>query len=273
MLSFYHELDSTHPYTLHSHTQFCDGRFTMAEFAEAAAKAGFSHYGFSPHAPITVESGCNMRREDVGAYLTEADRLKELYDGRVKIYTSMEIDYLGDDWGPAHEYFRALPLDYRIGSVHFVPTQEGVPVDVDGSPERFAARLRECFHNDLRYVVEKFFEQTINMVERGGFDIIGHFDKIALNASHVEKGIDRTEWYEALVSDLINRIEAKGTTVEINTKHYAKYGLFFPDVRFWKELENRRIPIVVNSDAHYTDLINSSRQEALALLQEVRHRN
>lgn len=270
MLTFYHELDLKQPYTLHSHTQFCDGRYRMEEFAKAAAEAGFSHYGFSPHSPVTVESGCNMRREDMGKYLAEADRLKELYDGRMKIFTSMEIDYLGDDWGPAHEYFRQLPLDYRIGSVHFVPTQEGVPVDVDGSPERFAARVKECFHGDLRYVVEKFFEQSIKMVESEGFDIIGHFDKIALNASFVESGIDRTGWYEALVRDLIGGIEKKGITVEINTKHYAKYGRFFPDTRFWKELEERRIPIVVNSDAHYTALINSSRPEACAILEEIR---
>ena len=35
----------------------------------------------------------------------------------------MEIDYLNDDWGPANDYFQSLPLDYRIGSVHFIPTR------------------------------------------------------------------------------------------------------------------------------------------------------
>ena len=69
----------------------------------------------------------------------------------------MEIDYLNDDWGPANDYFQSLPLDYRIGSVHFIPTRGGDFVDIDGSPDRFVVNLRERFGGDLRYVVETFF--------------------------------------------------------------------------------------------------------------------
>lgn len=55
----------------------------------------------------------------------------------------MEIDYLNDDWGPANDYFQSLPLDYRIGSVHFIPTRGGDFVDIDGSPDRFVVNLRD----------------------------------------------------------------------------------------------------------------------------------
>lgn len=270
MLNFYHELSPAKPYNLHGHTQFCDGRNTMQEFAEAAAGAGFTHYGFSPHSPICVPSPCNMPEESVTDYLDEVDRLKERYHDKIRIFASMEIDYISPEWGPATDYFQRIPLDYRIGSVHFIPTQDGTPVDIDGSPERFAARLDECFRGDLRYVVEKFFEQSIMMVEKGGFDIIGHLDKIALNASHVDPEITANGWYKSLLDELVDKTVDRRITVEINTKHFAKYGFFFPTPSVWPELKRREAQIVINSDAHFTDLINASRTEAIDMLAAAR---
>ena len=47
-----HEIvNSTRNYNLHSHTQFCDGRFTMEEMVKAAIDCGMEHYGFTPHSP------------------------------------------------------------------------------------------------------------------------------------------------------------------------------------------------------------------------------
>ena len=115
------ELGSSRNYTFHSHTQFCDGHATMENFVEAAIRNGFSHYGFSPHSPVPIESPCNMSMESVPAYLAEFERLRNLYGDRIRLYASMEIDWLGPQWGPSNDYFQALPLDYRIGSVHFIP--------------------------------------------------------------------------------------------------------------------------------------------------------
>ncbi len=270
MLQFSDELTTTKPYNLHGHTQYCDGRNTMEEFVNEAITLGFTHYGFSPHSPIPIESSCNILKDRVVEYLNEFKRLREGYGAKLKLYASMEIDYLGDEWGPSHPYFAGLPLDYRIGSVHFVPTQDGTPVDVDGSPERFAQRLEDCFDGDLRYVIDKFYEQTTAMVDKGGFDIVGHFDKIGLNASFVKPGVDREDWYEELVSELIEHIAAAGVTVEINTKHFEKYGRFFPDEHLWGQLLDHNIPIVINSDAHYTELINASRDIATERLEALK---
>ena len=94
-------------YNFHSHTQFCDGRATMAEFAEAVSKAGFRHWGFSPHSPVPIDSPCNMAEYDVPIYLAEVCRLNSLYESSdIEFYTSMEIDYLGEHWGPISSSFR-----------------------------------------------------------------------------------------------------------------------------------------------------------------------
>lgn len=255
-------------YNFHSHTQFCDGRATMAEFATAAEAAGFEHYGFSPHSPVPIASPCNMRTDQVEEYLAEVERQRREHPG-VHFYASMEIDYLGPEWGPANPYFQALPLDYRIGSVHFVPAKDGSgPVDIDGSPERFAANMATHFGNDLRYVTEAYFSQEIAMLAAGGFDLLAHCDKVAQNGITVDPDIESRPWYRAGVDALIDAIVKAGVTVEINTKHYASMGRLFPAPDIIDRLRRAQVPMVVNSDAHYTHLIDANRHIGLGKLSD-----
>ncbi len=268
MIDFAKIAASTTAYNFHSHTQFCDGRATMAEFAEAALAAGMEHYGFTPHSPIPVESPCNMSEEAVSDYLAEVARLRALYDGKIHFYAGMEIDYLGKEWGPSHPYFAGLPLDYRIGSVHFIPSASG-PVDVDGRFPSFQKKMHEFFSDDIEAVVRSFYRATSEMIDAGGFDIIGHFDKIGHNASHFRPGIEDEAWYRRLVDDTVDHIIASGLIVEINTKALAEHHRFFPAPRHWKRLHDAGTLLLVNSDTHYPDLIQAGRPEALAILKDL----
>lgn len=263
------EIGGSRLYTLHSHTEFCDGRAQMEAFAMAAAAKGFTHYGFSPHSPVPIESPCNMIRAHVADYYREFDRICDLYGSRLKFYRSMEIDYLGDSWGPANEYFDSLGLDYKIGSVHFIPSQDGVLVDIDGRFDSFRRKMKDFFHDDIRYVVETFYVQSCKMVEAGGFDIIGHLDKIGHNASHYSEGIEEEQWYRAMLDDLIDRVIENNLIVEINTKSLAEHKRFFPAVENWRRLIAARTRIVVNSDAHVPALINAGRPEAYGILDQI----
>lgn len=256
-------------YTFHSHTQFCDGRAPMSEFARAAAEAGFRHYGFSPHSPVPISSPCNMKRESVDEYLEEVSRANDTYGDRVRFYAGMEIDYLGAQWGPANEYFDNIPLDFRIGSVHFIADREGYLVDIDGSFESFKRKMAEHFNGDIRYVVETFYCSSAAMIEAGGFDILGHFDKVAQNASYWQPGIEDEHWYISLVDDLIRHICDRKPIVEINTKAHETHGRIFPSERYLPRLVEARVPMIVNSDAHVPALIDASREYAFRLLDDL----
>lgn len=266
MVDFKAIINNTDKYNFHSHTQFCDGKATMVDFARAAIEAGFIHYGFSPHSPLPLESPCNMSKDCVALYFDEFYRLKSLYADKISLYLAMEIDYLDSDWGPNNPYFKRLPLDYRIGSVHFIKSQRGEYVDIDGRYENFKKKMSEYFDNDINYVVNRFFDSSLAMVAEGGFDIIGHFDKIGHNASHFQHGIEDESWYKKRVNELIDAIIESGITVEINTKAFAEHHRFFPSQQYWKRLKDAGVTLLVNSDAHHTNLINASRDYVLNTL-------
>lgn len=251
---------------LHSHTEFCDGRSTMSEMAESAFAKGFTTWGISPHSPVCCPSGANMKAEDVDEYIKESNRLKKLYEGKMRILTGMEVDYISGDFGPHIEYFRNLPLDYRIGSVHFVLTRDGRPVDVDGQAERFLKYLEKDFHGDLRYVVETYFNEELEMLEKGGFDIIGHLDKIGDNGSHALENLEEQSWYEELVEKVIASAVEKDVIIEINTKKFDTQHRFFPNERWWPLLKKYKARLILSTDAHYPDKVATGHDAALERL-------
>lgn len=251
-------------YNFHSHTQYCDGHAPMREFVMAAVEQGFSDYGFSPHSTLPIDSPCNIKEENVGKYIAEFRHLKQEFSGKINLYMSMEIDYLDSHWGPSNPYFDNLGLDYRIGSVHFVPL-DGSFVDTDGHFDNFKVKMEKYFENDIRYVVETFYRQTLQMIESGGLDIIGHFDKIGQNANYFQPGIEEEAWYDKLVLKVIDAIKESGIYAEINTKSLAEHHRFFPNARYMRLVKKAGIPVLFNSDAHYPTLINAGRMEAMEL--------
>lgn len=275
-------ISSTRDYNFHSHTQFCDGREPMERMAQAAFECGMKHYGFTPHSPIPLPSSCNMSALCVDEYVAEFRRLRDLYAGRMNLYLSMEIDCLGDRWGASNPYFDTIPLDYRLSSVHFVASPEGKEIDVDGRPENFAGKMEQYFDRNIRYVVDKFYERTINMIERGGFELLGHFDKIGFNASSYSPGIEAEPWYRRHIDDVIDAVRATDIVVEINTKAYeaavgstpaqvASYSpRLFPSPDVIRRLVSAGVPLAVNSDAHYPSRINTGREAAFAIIDSVR---
>lgn len=252
----------------HSHCSFCDGHAPIASFVEEAIRQGFVSYGISSHAPLPFPTRWTMNHEQMPDYLAEITRLKSLYSDQIELYAGLEIDYLNETSNPASPYFQELPLDYRIGSVHMLQASSGEYVDIDTRPEQFAENLHTYFDNNLRQLTTAYFEKQIRMVQGGGFDFVGHADKMLDNARYCQADITEQGWCKDLIRTYFEQIAAQAIPVEINTKKYLRAGIFFPDRRYFSLLKELHIPVLVNSDAHFPATISSGRPEALQALQE-----
>ena len=251
----------------HSHCSFCDGRAPLEEFVKEAISQGFYSYGVSSHAPLPFPTQWTMEWEQMEAYLDEFKNLRSKYADEIELYVGLEIDYLNEESNPSVASFTELPLDYRIGSVHLLYDAAGEVVDIDCSPAVFKERVDRHFNGDVLRVVRMYFDRLFRMVELGGFDILGHADKMHYNASCYHPGLLDEPWYEALMKDYFSLVASRGYLVEINTKAYDSLGTFYPNSRYWELMKEYQIKILVNSDAHYPERINAGRMEALRLLQ------
>lgn len=251
----------------HSHCSFCDGRAPFEEFVKEAIRQGFYSYGVSSHAPLPFPTQWTMEWGQMEAYLDEFKNLRSKYADEIELYVGLEIDYLNEESNPSVARFTELPLDYRIGSVHLLYDAAGEVVDIDCSPAVFKERVDRHFNGDVLRVVRMYFDRLFRMVELGGFDILGHADKMHYNASCYHPGLLDEPWYEALMKDYFSLVASRGYLVEINTKAYDSLGTFYPNSRYWELMKEYQIKVLVNSDAHYPERINAGRMEALRLLQ------
>ena len=250
----------------HSHCLYCDGRANMEDFIRFAISEGFSSYGISSHAPLPFSTAWTMEWDRMDDYLSEFARLKEKYADKIELAIGLEIDYLNEESHPAIPRFQELPLDYRIGSVHMLYSPQGKVVDIDTPADIFRQLIDAHFEGDLDYVVHLYYKNLLRMVELGGFDILGHADKMHYNASCYRPGLLDEPWYDALVRDYFAEIARHGYIVEINTKSYHDLGTFYPNERYFPLLHSLGIRVQVNSDSHYPERINSGRPEALRAL-------
>lgn len=257
----------------HSHCTFCDGRSTPEDFVKFAISHGFRAYGFSSHSPLPFETFWNMSKDDMPEYLEEINRLKEKYAGQLEIYTSLEIDYLDETYNPSIAYFQELPLDYRIGSIHFLPLSEHLSEDnmvcIDGAFADYKDSVDRYFEGKISKLVTRYFDSTLKMIEAGGIDIVGHMDKIYMNGHKCEGFSFDADWYQKPFKAVLDLIAQKGLMVEVNTKNLIKKQQIFPRKEYLGLLKDMSIPVMVNSDCHYPDLVNDGRSEVFEILKDI----
>ena len=250
----------------HSHSLYCDGHASLEEFIQKAIELGFTSYGVSSHAPLPFSTSWNMDSTKLAGYIQECKFIQDKYAHEIEFYLGLEIDYLDEAYHPAIDFFTSLELDYSIGSVHLLKIDSGHYVDIDTGAELFRENVMKYFHRDYEEVVIRYFDAMKQLILKGGFDFLGHCDKISKNASVCAKGICESSFYTTIVKDYFEFIAQHQCMVEVNTKAYDQTGMFFPNIEHFAYLRELDIPVVVNSDSHRLEKINSGRKEALKAL-------
>lgn len=157
---------------LHVHTVFSDGKNTPEEMVLTAIEKGFSYIGFSDHAPMTFDDGCAMKADKLPEYAAEINRLKEKYKDQITIYLGLEMDSLSP--------LPSIPLDYRIGSVHYLEMADGHHVPIDWKIDMLKHGVDTYFGGDIYALIEAYYERVGQIVQLTGADIIGHFDLVTI---------------------------------------------------------------------------------------------
>lgn len=253
----------------HCHTQYCDGANTSEEMVLAAIKSGFPALGFSSHAPVPFETVWTMPQAKADAYIAEIKQLQAKYASQIQIYRGLEVDYIKDEINALSDHIKAFDSDYLVGSIHFMSQLviDGERWTIDGSSEEFKTGLDQIYGGNIKTLVRDFVEQSAAMMELGGFEVLGHVDKIF---QHGQEYFSLDEqWYQNEMISLLELAKAKDYIVEINTKHHHVFDFFFPNKLFFGELKRLNIPVQVNSDCHQHNMMTAAYSEAYQALKAV----
>ncbi len=240
----------------HCHTPYCDGQSEMEALVLEAIRNKDAAIGFSAHGPVPFASEWNISKQDLVKYYEVLKALKEKYHGQIAIFTGIEADFIEGQLDARSDTLLPAHLDYKISSLHYVGTLDnGTPWAVDTPWDEWETGLQQIYQNNVDTLVKDFARQSIQMMELGGFDIVGHLDKIFQNGHQY---FDHTHApFRSAVKDMLHAAKENDLIVEINTKSFESLGFFYPHQSFFSILKQLSIPVTINTDAHSTDRLHS----------------
>ncbi|MFP4618272.1 MAG: histidinol-phosphatase HisJ [Spirochaetaceae bacterium] len=249
----------------HTHSSFCDGKGQLEDYVKYAISRGFHALGFSGHAPLPFPNDWTMNEENLSTYIREVLDLKERYRDSLEIYLGLETDYLDKKHNPAHPKYKALGLDYQIGSVHHLYSPERTEfLQVDYTKEELELLLKDTFDKDIKALVSTYYRMVREMVQTGGFEILGHLDLVKKqNRGNVY--FDETEkWYKREIEKTLETVAETDVILEINTGAMARGYTAEPYPSPWiiDRAAELKIPVTINSDAHRPEWLDYGFEEA-----------
>ncbi|WP_326909444.1 histidinol-phosphatase [Sedimentibacter sp. MB31-C6] len=242
-----------HLTNLHTHTNYCDGKYCAEDMVIAAINSNMQSIGISSHGPTQFVSNWNIQKYNVEKYITEIELLKEKYKDTIEIFVGMELDYIPGIGFEETSIELMDRLDYYIGSVHYLDTfKNGVMWTVDYNIEELILGIKESFNENTKLAVETYYNHISEMVVKYEPPIIGHLDLFKKNNKNNILFDEKSDWYIQIIEKCLNIIKKTSSIIEVNTggiaRGYTKEQ--YPSTFILKMIKEKGIPIIINSDAH-----------------------
>jgi histidinol-phosphatase (PHP family) len=221
-------------YDSHMHTPLCKHAWgEPEEYAQQAIKAGLKGIIFTCHAPMPngFWPSVRMSEAEFDTYVALVQRCAEAYKGKLHVCLGIE-----SEWFPGYEdYVRELhqrvEFDYVLGAVHW-------------QAKEYLAKFESGTIENFRRI---YFDHLAKSAETGLYDCLAHPDLV--------KNYHPDSWCFAIIKNTVatclDRIAATGVAMELNSSGLNKsYSEMNPGNEMLRMMAERKIPIVVGSDAH-----------------------
>jgi len=259
-------MKSIQNFNYHTHTERCghaEKEYNDEEYVKEAFEIGIKFLAFTDHIPFmnTKDSKTNVRMtyEEIDEYLQSIMKLKDKYQGDIKIETGFEFEYLPNEI----EYIIKIKsmVDKMVLGQHFV-------LDSQGKIKYFSSKQDLTDREMIQYVclINKALEARIP-------DIVAHPDlflKYRKTFGKKEEFITRQlctifQKYKVPVEINLNEIyreyvKAKNQIPDATEQEQielAKKKIKYPNEQFWKILSEYNIKVLFGIDAHLKGQISN----------------
>jgi len=260
--------------SLHTHTNFCDGKDDVETMCRAAYEQKMDSIGFSAHAPIEKQIGCksdwNLKEDRVGEYVKEVLAAKERWQGKLKVFLGYEVDYIKGRRSPLDNDITELNLDYIIGSVHYLFPEDYTAkpsnvrfFTVDGPKEEFEEGIDRGFNGNAKALMHSYYDAQLEMIKMGGFDILGHPDLLKKNCNGKNYWAEEEELMRQ--KEIAIAVSKTNIIIEVNTGGINRNKIqdLYPSLSFLRIISELNIPVIITADAHKAEHISGNYNIAL----------
>lgn len=232
---------------------------TLADVVRSAARRGLSAVGLSDHAPLLFLPGDHplpgtaMPRSAFEGYAQEMLDLRATTTD-IRVMAGLEADHVPGSQDAYRELISRFPLDYVLGSVHWI---DGWSLFSEALPEGWT---RE-------HAWSRALALTREAAQSGLFDVLAHLDVLGT------KGHLPGQWHTSELDETLDAIADAGVAIELNTSGWRKpVNECFPRPGIVALAARRGIPICLGSDAHRPQDVGAGFERAAGVLWEAGYR-
>jgi len=227
----------------------------LGEFLDAAGRAGVTELGVVEHFYLFEESRSILANDYIAG--KGPRRLADFLDliGHAKasglpVKIGLEVDYVPHKEQELAAALAGLPLDFVIGSVHWLG-EWGFDLDAASWEGR-----------SVEAVYRRYYETLAGAAESGLFDVIGHPGNIGYFGHRPP-----TPVLEEVEGRFLDRARRLGVCLEVNTGGLLRpCGELFPRTPFLGRIVEAGLPVIISSDAHRPEEVGHAFPAAHALL-------
>ena len=246
---------------LHSHTTYCDGVNGAEEMIQAAISKGFDVFGFSGHSYLDFDDSWCMSEENTKLYKEEIKTLRDKYESQITVLCGVEQDYLSNT--PTDDY------DYVIGSVHVIHKGDKY-ISVDYTADHLIEHIDSCYNGDALSFAEDYFSLIGDVHNKTKCHIVGHFDLLTKFNEKAQIFDISHPRYKVAEDAALSKLLSQKVIFEVNTGAISRgYRTEpYPSRETLCKINAAGGKVIISSDTHSTDTVDSGYYEALSLIKE-----
>ena len=242
--------------TFHNHTTFCDGKNTPREMIDFALEKGCRAIGFTAHGLTSFDLRYCMK--DESGYVSEINRLKKEYQGKIEIYLGIEED--------AFAPVDRSVYDYVIGSSHYFKMGDNY-LPIDSSPAYFD-RCLQAFNNNVLAMAEQYYSDFTKYILDRKPDIIGHFDIITKYDETARRFLDNAEYNKIAEKYLGIVLDKTDCIFELNAgamlRGYRKTP--YPYENLLSKIAKAKRDVIISLDCHNKEFLEYDFSDIYSML-------
>lgn len=225
----------------------------MEDYVKRALELGFNEIGFADHAPVNdgFDPVHRMTWDEFPLYVETVERLRGMYS-QIQIRLGVEADIYPGFELSLQELSNAFPIEYVIGSVHFI----------DSDPV-FFYDVKPRTDSEIQNFIKDYYQRLILGVRSGLLDAIAHVDVIKWHYP------DWKDFIGSQADSLFAEIQKAGMALELNTSGIRKKPAeSYPGLKLIRLAAAYKIPMILGADAHEPRHVGADYHRAGHLLQE-----
>lgn len=227
----------------------------------SAISKGISVLTITDHAPFFLDSNNRLRKEEIYDYKENILSLKEKYLDKIKILVGLECDYFEDCFDYNQEIIGSIKPDYVIGSIHYIPSTNGI------------INVWDLNKINNPQVIDTYFNQLKGLIKSKQFDSIGHPD-VLLRV--IDSSLLKRYHYEIIDLLIENKLAYELNTSGLRKSKYNPItNLEYSGEWSYPCLDNikygieNKIDFVIGSDAHVPEDVGFGLDDILLKAQNI----